>query len=440
LFTLQAINSTPTGNPGPRWTPPSPALGGSSTTFNSWINSVLPTPVSLDLVVTATWQAANAQDPPPTRVQLLETALAGYGVLGGGLDITWQVDDSLGDTPVYTFGNSVQRTSQGGAQGSHLLICDGSSGTFTFTRNLSVSSNSASLGFVGSSTVSYSVAIDSRAVTISSSIDPTYHKDPLLGKMANVPANDGTISADSVNRIANINNMLAGSYGGPAITYYGVPTGTWTAGSAYHWYSASQGTHAAGTFTLPNDPPYDFPVFYPLLITGKEHINLNCMDSNDGIQISANYYVKWHDEFENWFTPVDFKQYGDFVRVTAIYHPIVEDAKFSYDVENSVKITVKATGEGSLEIKDIAAKFGIEIGAEYESATKTTVEYPLVANKANWIERQAFWRHREGTVDNYEVHGYVAVLQWTLDSAYNSSNPLMDYGEFQRASVTDPPN
>ena len=70
VFALQPINPTPTGNPGPRWTAPSPALGGNTTSYNTWISSTSPTTVSLTLCITATWQATNAQDAafqPPTR-------------------------------------------------------------------------------------------------------------------------------------------------------------------------------------------------------------------------------------------------------------------------------------------------------------------------------------------------------------------------------------
>lgn len=282
------------------------------------------------------------------------------------------------------------------------------------------------------SEVSAGVRQDSRAVTITSSIDPTYHKDPATSQpVQNQPDSDGTINADSVQ---------LGDVSGAAITYFGNPVGYWAANSSYHWYSALTDYSGSGTFTLHNDPPYglDVPYGNNVNFANQEHINLHCIDASDGASGTGNYYVNWHNDFDDWITVVDTKDYGPLTRVTAVYHPL-DDAKYSADFENTVKVDVKATGEGALGTDKIGAKFGAEIGAEYETSTKVTTEYTWVANKYNWIERQSFWHHREGTVDNYGFHGYMGLLHWTLDSAYNPGNPLViDFLESQRAEDAGP--
>lgn len=282
-----------------------------------------------------------------------------------------------------------------------------------------------------SSYISMGVQQDTRAVTITSTIDPTYHKDPATSQpVQNQPAHDGTINADSVQ---------LGDVPGAAITYSANLAGSWAAGSSYNWYSASTAHSGAGTFTLPNDPPIglDVPYGNNVNFANQEHINLTCVDAADGASGTGNYYVNWHNDFDDWITVVDTKDYGPTTRVTAVYHPL-DDAKYSQDFEKTVKVDVKATGEGNLGSDKVGAKFGVELGGEYETSTKVTTEYTWVANKYNWIERQSFWHHREGTADNYGFHGYIGLLHWTLDSAYNPGTPLIDFNEYQRAEDAGP--
>ena len=411
---------------------------------------ILDATTSGTVTATLTWVPGTntPNDPPPSKVYIVETANASWSTSSTNTPTAGtDASDGLGDP-------AVPNQNEGGetSSGTHLTVQNGSSGTITlgpFSMDANTPTyvtNKSTWGYATAG-ASLLVSIDKspspRAVTITSSIDPTYHKGKDAQRkpapVANVPASDGTITADSV--ALNESNNRAGD-----ISYTATPTGSWAPASSYHWYSALIGTTGNGTFTMPGDPPIDLDVFYldgndgTMHDTSQEHINLHCTDASDGANATANYYINWHDEIEGWSTVVDVKQYGAFVRVTPIYHPIVDDAKFSYDVENSVKVSTKATGEGSLGTEQVGEKFGVELGADYESATKVTVEYPLVANKANWIERQAFWEHREGTVDNYDTQGYVGLLHWTLDSAYHPGDPLIDYGEFQRASATDPSN
>ncbi len=213
-----------------------------------------------------------------------------------------------------------------------------------------------------STEVDYQAEADNknRAVTITSSIDPTYRKDPSLGKVENTPASDGTITADSAKEWP----VPFPTMGLPRILFYANPTGSWDPNSSYHWYSAAIDTSDAGNFMPPT-----FPVGYPIVVSGQEHINLHCIDASDGGSATANYYVNWHDPIENWITVVDVRQADQNpTRVTPVYHPIAE-GKMSLDTESKITITQKATGEGSLGSDQVGAKFGVEIGAEYENST-----------------------------------------------------------------------
>lgn len=381
------------------------------------------------ITATFTWVPSSAGDVPSgTALNVLEFAVA------VGSDAS---SNGFGD-PIVSSNGSPQ------SQGRHLISVPivSSNGQFTATlpaRTLSASSSATDTDYYGfpnhtylDAYVDYNATQNSRAVTITSSMDPTYHKDPTTNQpVQNQPAPDGTINADIVQ---------LGDVPGAAITYLANPVGSWAANSSYHWYSASTDHSGAGTFTSPSDPPYglDVPYGNNVNFANQEHINLHCIDAGDGASATANYYVNWHNDFDGWITVVDTKDYGPLTRVTAVYHPL-DDAKYSADFENTVKVDVKATGEGALGTDKIGAKFGAEIGAEYETSTKVTTEYTWVANKYNWIERQSFWHHREGTVDNYGFHGYMGLLHWTLDSAYNPGNPLViDFLESQRAEDAGP--
>ena len=380
---------------------------------------------------TLTWTPDNASDTssPPSTVHYLESSVAYGTVENPDYGQTWAADDGTQD-PAQVEGDELI------SSGKHLLSYDNSGNNTTITLPTRTLNAAGGQGedylYEYSSYLSYSVQPDTREVTVTSSIDATYHKDPGTGQpVQNQPDSDGTITADSVQ---------LGDVSGAAITYFANPTGSWASESNYHWYSAATDDAAAGSFTLPNDPPTGFDISYTSATNfGKqEHINLHCQDAGDGAQATANYYVNWHDDIENWLTVVDTKDYGPLTRVTGIYHPL-KDSKYTEDFENSVKVDVKATGEGSLGTDKIGAKFGAEIGAEYETSTKLTAEYTWVANKYNWIERQSFWHHREGTVDNYGFHGYMGLLHWTLDSAYNPGSPLVvDFLESQRAEDAGP--
>jgi len=388
-----------------------------------------PGTTTLSVTAKLTWKPdspADTSQPPPT-VNVLETGYAGSSehISSGG-----NASDGLGDSMIGDMACS------SGSHLQYLTVPAGQTSVTLASRSLSASWHSPPLGSYDTGSpgmsMSYTVQIDSREVSISSSIDPTYHKDSVSNQpVQNQPAPDGTMNADSV-QLGDVSNA--------AITYFANPVGSWAANSSYHWYSALTGYSGAGTFTLPSDPPYglDVPYGNNVNFANQEHINLHCTDAGDGASATANYYVNWHNDIDGWITVVDTKDYGPITRVTAVYHPITNDDKYSQDFEATVKVDVKATGEGSLGSDKVGAKFGAEIGSEYETSTKVTTEYTWVANKYNWIERQSFWHHREGTVDNYGFHGYIGLLHWTLDSAYNPGTPLIDYNEYQRAEDAGP--
>lgn len=394
------------------------------------------------ITATFTWVPSSAGDvPPATTLNVIETAnaeiyLDDYNSDAGPL--SGDAEDGLDDTPI-TSEFQVQ------SQGIHpvaipIVFSNGQYTATLSTRNLStsgtISDTTDTESYDGSfpnhsylyTDINYKAAL-AHAVTISSTIDPTYHKDAATGQpVQNQYDANGTMKADSVQ---------VGDISGGAITYSANVLGNWTADSSYNWYSAATDQSGSGTFTMPSDPPYglDVPYNNNTNFSNQEHINIHCIDAGDGTGATANYYVNWHNDLDGWITLVDTRVDDQSVRVTMVYHPI-EPAKFSDEVETKITETVKATGD--VDAAKLAAKFGVEIGAEYENSNKLTLEYELVPNKYNWIERQPFHQHREGTVDMYGFHGYEGLSHWQLDSVYHPGSPLIDVVESQHESDSVP--
>ena len=435
LFTLQAINPTPTGNPGPQWTAPSPASGSISTSYNTWISNTNPTTVSLDLCVTATWQAANAQDLAPTQVPILETATAGYGVTGGG-QVNWLPDDGLGDVPTFNY-DSVQRTTNGMTQGLHLRICDGSSGTFTFTRALSVTSVGTNPAFVGSGSVSYRVAIDSRAVTISCPLVDTsinggskYRFPALTGPITtNWRLSDGTLRGDTVLFPDVHSDQIGGD--SQSFTYHANVAGVWAAGTAYHWYSSLTGYNNSGSGSVPD---FAMPVPYtnagiPVTTNNgaTDHLFLSLYDS--GAEGTANYYLHFHDEWEPLSWPPDgpaYKVMGPDPEVPSwppypwkMITPLLE---LTYP-NLSVQVTYQEPGiesvEGGLDlgIEPVTLHFALSGNPTDKFTTTQTLTPlpPLAIGQETWAVSREIVSRTKGHLDHYQTHGYSGSGAWRHD-------------------------
>ncbi len=321
-----------------------PTIGQSSPTDSQGGSNIIDGDEESTVTTTLTWMPANGDsvmDPPPDKnhpVHLIEHGYAYESSLGGGSG-AGTADDGLGDP----------RDAGGVSQGNHLIVKDGSSGTITLDPVTVKAINPVSTyqsgypgggggggGYPGGGgpgwdwtggigAISFYVYLDPsaspRSVTITSSIDPTYHKGSAITDngapqpVQDLPGPDGTVQANTVKPGPDPQNI--------DITYYANPVGAWTPDSSYQWHIA-QGTsssYPSGTFTMPGDPPYSQLLQYYLYqIPGKpsqsEHAFIHLTDAGDGANATANYYVNWHDAVENWLPngssfPMPPTPYGD---------------------------------------------------------------------------------------------------------------------------------
>ncbi len=447
-----------------------PTIGQSTPTQSSGGSSIIDGDEESTVTTTLTWMPANGDsvmDPPPDKDHPVHIEEYGYayesslwGGSGSAPSGAGTADDGLGDP----------RDVNGVSQGNHLLQRDGSSGTITLDPVIEKAINPVSTyqsgypggggdgggGYPGGGgpgwdwtggigTINFNVALDSsaspRSVTITSSIDPTYHKDPVLGKVANTPDGSGTIKADSV-------NLWDGAFG-PDITYYANPTGSWSAGSAYHWYSAVTGTSNAGTFTLPGDPPYAFPVWYDAFLSGQEHINLNCTDAGDGANASANYYVNWHKPIETWtrssiiYHPLptagptdpnnigEWQVYGSFANNDPLRTPPnTESCALSAQQTFTVAGTIGGQQTTTVTGSDVAEAFqtneSITVSKAYQSSSTQTYTAQIPPGGVTYVYWGVGWTDRSGTCDLYDEHGFNSTVPWDAHEAnLDSQNNLV---------------
>ncbi len=277
-------------------------------------------------------------------------------LLAGAFSGSCTADDGLGDQAVVSgptslewndgWDASLDRRSK--SSGTHLVQKDGSSGTITFTFNVSAhgdgsltrppqtTSNQAPPtmeGGGGTEAWPVSVQEDSRGLTISSSLGQTYHmsqtnfdSNGFALPDPDTPDSDGTVHANSIKPAGTpwaTSQDPAPFIITEGITYHANVIGTWASGSSYQWHvdqaplggsvpgygSAGFGSDS-GTLTMPGDPPYDYNATYETeydfghsivaQVTGQEHAYIHLTDANDGADATANYYIQWHDPVENW--------------------------------------------------------------------------------------------------------------------------------------------
>jgi hypothetical protein len=164
-------------------------------------------------------------------------------------------------------------------------------------------------------TVSDYVAIDNRGIAISSSLDATNKRVVVNGvatSVANVRSADGTMHGDTIAPTAGGDSL--------SVTYTPVASGAW-AGYApnnyghYYWYSSLTGTSDNHGFGI-GDPILAFDVTYynpPAAPSQVDHIYIHVIDDSDGSDGTANYYMTFHNKYEDWNTTSSTNHPAQFV-------------------------------------------------------------------------------------------------------------------------------
>ena len=375
--------------------------------------------VSGTVTATLTWVPATgktlATDPPSEPVPLLQTSYAAYsgGVGSGGTNTGGNASDGLGDPCL-----------NNKSQGKHLIQRDGSSGTITLDPvSLSASTapytpppygpNYAQAG------AQYTVAVDSRAVTISSSIDPTYYKVPV----SNARAQNSRVASGALNG----DTLIPAPGSTAAITYIANVSGSWGSNSQGQWSNVFNPFGAGFTFgTVPI-----FPQNYGSVGSGfVDPVSIQLADSSDGAVVSNSYTMRFHNEVEDWFhdtskdiihpTPTiptnDNYDSGD--HSWQRYGPTTGGYDFKEANGSKQSDEVKVGVEGEVGIDSpitLAFKANEDVtqGQEYSSDTEHEYKADLPDDGTYIVYYGLGWEEHFGTMDIYNVQGFRGVFPWS---------------------------
>ncbi len=384
--------------------------------------------ISSTITATIRWVKADGVTPaadPPAKVYLLEDATASWsGTDGEGRTVSGEARNGLGHACVARTDGRAGCTSQG----KRLVQVDSSSGVITRSVSAVAIANGSSDSTIGNIdvSVSYSLTIDNRGVTITSSLDTTYGEDGNHQSVPNVPDASGTTRADTVKPRPPYQQ----------VTYVGNPIGSWGGPYSYrHWYSSMTGRTWAGSFE--DVDAFNFQVSYDSSMNfgAAEHIHLRLRDVQDGAEVTANYYLKFHDPVpkEHWARDPGFpKEHpyplqpspansGDWFELNWESNPTGEPIPREFTVSETGSKSV--TGEigqqvqlgldegivnGSFQINE-----SLTIGKSVNRETSQTISYTIPAGCRTKLYWGWQWREHQGKCCVYGMGGHKGRYTWT---------------------------
>ena len=233
---------------------------------------------------------------PPSPVYVAEH---GYSFASGiGATVAASADDGISDAEV------AQNPGQL-SEGIHLIQRQGGGGTITLPAiTVATTSNVTDTGYaLAEVSWAFSVNIDTRGVTISSTNDPTYHRAIVNGaatRVMDLRNADGSLDC----------NMVDTGDGTQDISYFANPWGTWHSGSTYAWTESTNEDDASGTFGGGTNPGGISETYTDTTKGGEDQITLALADPSDGAQCKNNYNMHFHDKYEDWVktNQVDYPQ------------------------------------------------------------------------------------------------------------------------------------
>ncbi len=459
------------------WQPP-PVSGADADAYWWYIGYRWYESENLDLagsdavLATITWQPDGGKtlltDPPPAKLTLIETAHSWWGATWNGSGpptaADGQASDGLGDPMVFTVSPN-SSNGFGTSSGRHLIQVDGSSGVVKIPCILSAQNPTSA--WVPSSydpdyTPSYwswspnsieytfNVVQDTRAVTISASVDVTNMKTTLLitPDAVSVDVNgdenylptpnqrglDGTMYGDT---IYSYNTHQDGSLYNPPntnwITFQPNFKGNW------HWKAAqdhlgdtvlapnvvnpntwswspneSQDNWDYGLGSMPMATNYalingypkgqDAPTTYPVVYTAT--------DNSDSATASARYVMTLHDPYEKNFPDhtqdmtddANEKQLGTYGPQAPFDGSTISA---SVTTENPWSVKVKASGE--IPLPWIGGALGVDVEKSVTDDDKigaSCSDNHTHAGDYSYVEAVDHYIYHHGKVDTWGVNGY----------------------------------
>ncbi|GIV14613.1 MAG: hypothetical protein KatS3mg022_0048 [Armatimonadota bacterium] len=284
---------------------------------------------------------------------------------------------------------------------------------------------------------SFAVDQDTRGAVITSTLDPTYHREVQVVngqtqpvRVLNTPDNVGTMYGDTLAPIC---------YGMDARTvvdYRVAPFGVWGGDSYYHWYSSLTGAYDEGTW-MPT-PVEPFSVTYvatnllgfPVVVPGKvDHIHLRLVDSADSANLTANYYMRFHEVYEDWWEDGLYAQSHQYPRRSVQEYR--QDWQFLCTLQNDTSVqqsqrltstvTISKTETGQIEATvpsgRVATLFTLKTGISVGTTKTVTFSQEDTVAVAPYTALEVYgaitWCARKGACSKWGAQGYIADVEWT---------------------------
>ena len=383
--------------------------------------------------------ATLAPNPPP-QVIIRETASASWSYTGNISNVTGSGSADNGKGGQY---QTFSGTKGGYSFGAWSTQINSSSGIVE--RSITISAN-ASVQVVSPPTLPnaslqaggyYTVQLDNRAVSISSTLGMTYYRNGTTTPPTRVPhyvSPEGYIYTHSAK--ANAFDTY------PTLTYHASPVGSWSTNppTYYHWYSSVKDYAAWGYMSSLSIPDLVNTYTPGNNYSAPERIHIHLIDGADQVNAEGYYFVTFHDKYEDWvrtstvshpavFNPAEGALNPDWT----LFQNFVNSAPTPLSTTVQLSQTMQLTETGSIELQanlqltdpvavaTFQAKESITIAKMYTLSIATTLNVTTPPMYRTKIYLAAAWEDRAGKCSLWELNGYTRDVNWTGKKIYNQT-------------------
>lgn len=315
----------------------------------------------------------------------------------------------------------------GQSYGRHLITYDASTGHVrrTITVRCGAKAHSQSSSGVLHATIDVSACVDSRTAWITSSVDPTYHRElNAEGKPVRVANRQDPAGAASY---GDQRESLAPFLLNPTVTYIAHMAGGRTADSSYHWYdSTTQRSGGASSRSSPLPAPL-VSGYGSLARAGgtQTHVHLRVIDAAaPGVQCTANYWLRYHFPFENWLRtsalmrPRRIDRYITDWQTRAMECDNPADAPRTFILDHDVEVSGRMSGSirhslgREADSRSLSRYESINIGETRTATLRRGLKITVPPHQRIEVWAAMITEDRTGTASVWDGHGYVRDTTW----------------------------
>jgi len=220
------------------------------------------------------------------------------------------------------------------------------------------------------------------------------------------------------------------------VDYRVAPFGVWGGDSYYHWYSSLTGAYDEGTWRPTPVEPFSVTYVatnllgFPVVVPGKvDHIHLRLVDSADSANLTANYYMRFHEVYEDWWEDAEYllthlhprplaTNPEDWTYLCIIDNQTSTAQQRNLKLEESVVVQVTESGSVGGAVPDgrgaevFKVQTGISIGVTKSITFSREDQVTVPPFKRVAVFGAISWAERQGTCSKWDVRGYAGDVRW----------------------------